>query len=400
MTDHKAFPTQEIGSLPKFSWRTKPFRQQPLEEGDIAVARAWGRRLGVKNLESLLRLLKKRSGFTDEERRRIVEFSMLYAIAMQEKAGEHLREPGLDLVWSGEQARTEMYETPVSNIKGFEFLGRVRSFDNKYWREASVRRKPAYLRDYHLDEFLYTKSHARRRPKIPVTDAITIVAWSDHYYFTRKWGRRSLPPAAKRFSARREMTLELAGVIRRVVRDLIRRGAREIQLDSPAATQYQTVEDAKLVAESFNETTRGLDGTFSLHSCFPPKYGYGILFPHLLEAKNCSRFSFEYANRDGYAVGVDDGRRVGYEDLKLFRDYGYEKELGVGVVHVHTDRLPTLAAVRDRILYAQKVTDLPPEKIFVNPDCGLRTRSPEVAYAMLGLVAAGADEAREALAGN
>ena len=202
MTDRKAFPTQEIGSLPKFSWRTKPFRQQPLEEGDIAVARAWGRRLGVKNLESLLRLLKKRSGFTDEERRRIVEFSMLYAIAMQEKAGEHLREPGLDLVWSGEQARTEMYETPVSNIEGFEFLGRVRSFDNKYWREASVRRKPAYVRDYHLDEFLYTKSHARRSPKIPVTDAITIVAWSDHYYYTRKWGRKSLPPAAKRFSAR------------------------------------------------------------------------------------------------------------------------------------------------------------------------------------------------------
>src|SRR5438445_11165508 len=112
MTDHKAFPTQEIGSLPKFSWRTKPFRRQPLEEGDVAVARAWGRRLGVKSLESLLRLLKKRSGFTDEERRRIDEFSMLYATEMQEKAGEHLREPGRELVGSGEQARTEVHDTP------------------------------------------------------------------------------------------------------------------------------------------------------------------------------------------------------------------------------------------------------------------------------------------------
>ena len=400
MIDHKAFPTQEIGSLPKFSWRTKPFRHQPLEEGDLARARAWGRRLAVKNLDSLLRLLKKRRDFTDEEKRRIVEFSMLYAIAMQERAGESLGEPGLDLVWSGEQARTEMYETPVSNIEGFEFLGRVRSFDNKYWREASVRRKPAYLRDYHLDEFLYTKRHTRRRAKIPVTDAITIVAWSDHYYYTRRWRKRSLPPAAKRFSARREMTLELAGIIRRVVRDIIQRGGREIQLDSPAATQYQTVDDAKLVAEAFNETTRGLNATFSLHSCFPPKYGYGVLFPHLLEAKNCSRYSFEYANRDSYAVGLDGGKRVGYEDLKLFRDYGYQKELGIGVVHVHTDRLPTVRAVRDRILYAQKVTDLPPENLFINPDCGLRTRSPEVAYAMLGLVAVGAEEARQALASN
>ncbi|HLQ03413.1 MAG TPA: hypothetical protein VK114_01335, partial [Nitrososphaerales archaeon] len=374
---------------------------QPLEERDIATASSWGRRLGVENLESLLHLLKKRGGFTDAEKRRIVEFSMLYAIAMQESAGEGDGSgPGLDLIWSGEQARTEMYETPVSNILGFEFLGRVRSFDNKYWREASIRRKPAYLKDYHLEEFLYTRRHTRRRAKIPVTDAITIVAWSDHYYYTRRWGKRRLPPAAKSFSARREMTLDLAGVIRRVLRDLIRSGAREIQLDSPAATQYQTVEDAKLVAEAFNETTRGLEATFSLHSCFPPKYGYAVLFPHLLEAKNCSRYSFEYANRDGYGVGLDRGGRVGYEDLKLFREYRYEKELGIGVVHVHTDRLPTVSTVRDRILYAQKVTDLPPENLFVNPDCGLRTRSPDVAYSMLGLVAAGAEEARKALASN
>ena len=404
MIDHKAFPTQEIGSLPKFSWRTKPFRQQTIEEGDVAAARAWGRRLGVKDLDSLIHLLKKRGEFTMREKRRIVEFSMLYAVAMQERAGggggERDSERGLDLVWSGEQARTEMYETPVSNIGGFEFLGRVRSFDNKYWREASVRRKPTYQNNYHLDEFLFTSRHTRRRAKIPVTDAVTLVAWSDHYYYTRRWTKRNLPPAARSFSARREMTLDLARVIRRVLGELIRRGAREIQLDSPAATQYQTADDAKLVAEAFNETTKGLDATFSLHSCFPPKYGYASLFPHILETKNCSRFSFEYANRDRYGVGVDSEKRPGYEDLKLFRDYSYEGELGIGVVHVHTDRLPTVSTVRDRILYAQKATNLPPEKLFVNPDCGLRTRRPEVAYKMLALVVAGADEARKALAAN
>lgn len=395
---HTAFPTQEIGSLPKFSWRTKPFRQQPLGERDIAIAGEWGRRLGVKELDSFLRLLTKRQNFTDAERRRIVDFSMLYALLMQERAGEqHTSEPGLDLVWSGEQARTEMYETPVSNIGGFEFLGRVRSFDNKYWREASIRRKPTYEGNYHLEEFLFTRKHTRRRVKVPVTDAITIVAWSDNYYYTRKWAKKRLPPAAKSFNARRELTLDLARVIRRVLGDLIESGAREIQLDSPAATQYQTIDDAKLVAEAFNETTRGLDAIFSLHSCFPPKYGYGILFPYLLEMKNCRRYSFEYANRDSYWSGLDGGRRIGYEDLKLFKEYGYEKELGVGVVHVHTDRLPSVRTVRDRILYAAKVTDLPPQKLFVNPDCGLRTRRPEVAYSMLGLVAAGAEEARRAI---
>jgi methionine synthase II (cobalamin-independent) len=50
--------------------------------------------------------------------------------------------------------------------------------------------------------------------------------------------------------------------------------------------------------------------------------------------------------------------------------------------------------VRDRILYAAKVTDLPPERLYVNPDCGLRTRRPEVAFDMLKVVTAGAKKAR------
>ena len=53
----KAFPTQEIGSLPKFGWRTKPFRDTPLSDQDVAVARSWGESLGIKGTESLLKVL-------------------------------------------------------------------------------------------------------------------------------------------------------------------------------------------------------------------------------------------------------------------------------------------------------------------------------------------------------
>jgi len=63
-------------------------------------------------------------------------------------------------------------------------------------------------------------------------------------------------------------------------------------------------------------------------------------------------------------------------------------------VHVHTDRLPSPEVVADRILYAAKTSGLGPEKILVNPDCGLRTRTPLVAYRMLGLVVDGANRAR------
>ncbi|HYB45707.1 MAG TPA: hypothetical protein VEC92_04215 [Nitrososphaerales archaeon] len=398
MTRRRLFPTQEIGSLPKFSWRVKAFRSAPLQDSDLASAKEWGGRLRVKDAPELLTLLKKRSGFTPREHKRIVGFSVLYALGMQETAGSGKADSrGLDVVWSGEQARTEMYETPVSSIGGFEFIGKVRAFDNKYWREASIRKRPAFVDNYHLDEFDFVKGHTKREVKVPVTDAITIMAWSDHYHYSKKWATARLPPSRRNFEARREFTLDLARVIRRVIQGLVAAGATDVQIDIPAATQYQTVDDAKLVAESFNETTRGVDANFSVHSCFPPHRGYALLFPYILEMKRCSRFSFEYANRDSYGRGVTAQSRPGYADLALFREYGYAGELGVGVVHVHTDKLPSVGTVRDRILYAEKATDLGPEKIFPTPDCGLRTRSPEVAYSMLGLVADGADAAREAL---
>ncbi len=392
----KAFTTQEIGSLPKFSWRTKPFRQMALTDDDLEVARQWGDRLKVDGRSDLYRLLSKRYAFTDAEKKTIVDFSLLYAIRMCETAGQGLAsEPGLDLVWSGELARTEMYETPVSNIAGFEFVGRVRSFDNKYWRMASIRAPPKYNENYHLDEMLFTKENSDRKVKVPVTDAITIMAWSDNNYYTGKWATETkLPPAKRSFSARREFTLELAKIIRTVIRGLIEKGVEEVQIDIPAATQYQSEDDIKLVAESFNETTRGLDATFSVHSCFPPSLGYGILFPHILEMKKCERFSLEYGNRDTFEKGLDARSRVGFEDLKLFKEYGYKKQLGVGVIHIHTDTLPSVEVVRDRVLYSAKVTDLPPEDLYVNPDCGLRTRRPEVAQKMLDLVVGGAELAR------
>ena len=130
----KAFPTQEIGSLPKFGWRTKPFRQMALTDDDLAAARSWGDRLEVEGRADLYRLLSKRYSFSDEEKKSIVDFSLLYAIRMCETAGQGLaKEAGLDLIWSGEQARTEMYETPVSHIGGFEFVGKARGVDNKDW---------------------------------------------------------------------------------------------------------------------------------------------------------------------------------------------------------------------------------------------------------------------------
>ncbi len=68
------------------------------------------------------------------------------------------------------------------------------------------------------------------------------------------------------------------------------------------------------------------------------------------------------------------------------------------MIHIHTDTLPSAEVVRDRVLYSAKVTGLPPENLFATPDCGLRTRRPEVAQKMLDLTVAGAELARRAYA--
>ena len=70
----KTFPTQEIGSLPKFSWRTKPFRQMELDDSDLISAKVWGDKLKVPRTGELLKILSKRAGFTETEKASIVDF--------------------------------------------------------------------------------------------------------------------------------------------------------------------------------------------------------------------------------------------------------------------------------------------------------------------------------------
>ena len=68
-------------------------------------------------------------------------------------------------------------------------------------------------------------------------------------------------------------------------------------------------------------------------------------------------------------------------------------------MHVHVDEVEGVEQVRDRVLQAAEVLD-DPRRVYVNPDCGLRTRTWEVAYAKLQNLVAGARLAREALDGS
>jgi len=378
--------THEIGSMAKPPWRVKPFRGKPLDEGDLKHAWEWGGRLGVEGQDELLELLAKRDGFTAEEKDRIVRFSSLYGVRLQERAG-------LDLVWDGEQHRVEMYEYPIRRMGGFAFRGHVRSFDDKYYRKASCVARPTLEGPYHTDEYRTIASIARREIKIPVTGAYTLVDWSfdEHYQGGVAPGARDVGRTRK--EARRRFLHDVAvDIVHPNLRSLHEAGARFLQIDEPAATTKR--DEIPEFIEATRKSVGDLAGKafFTVHICFS---NYDLLFPRLIELEGVlDEVHLEYANRDSREPGVSKDKRVGYGILDSLRDTAFV--VGLGVLDVHTDFVEPPELVRDRILFACEVIG-DPGRVFVAPDCGLRTRTWEVTFAKLASMVAGRDLAAEKL---
>jgi 5-methyltetrahydropteroyltriglutamate--homocysteine methyltransferase len=176
-------------------------------------------------------------------------------------------------------------------------------------------------------------------------------------------------------------------VIRPNLKALEKAGARVVQIDEPAATTHP--EEVDIFVEGFNAATEGLKPKVTAHICYSD---YRLLYPAVLEMKRCSQFAWEFANRD---ANFGDG----YKPLELFREYDDGREVGLGVVDVHVSRVESPEEVRDRILKAAKVLG-DEDRIYVNPDCGLRTRTWKVAFEKLRNMVRGARLARVAFEGE
>ncbi len=163
------FITHEVGSLAKPNWRVKAGKGVPFTPQDITDAITWGKKLGLYH-EPLLEILKKKV-ITPKEKEEVMLWASKYALRLIEHAG-------VDVVYDGEQNRTEMYQHAVENSEGFVARGLVRSFDNKYYQKAACISKPRLKRPWHVDEFLNLQKLTKRKIKIHITGAYTIAAWS------------------------------------------------------------------------------------------------------------------------------------------------------------------------------------------------------------------------------
>ncbi len=375
------FLTHEIGSLAKPPWLVKTAQGRELVESDVEHARSWGEKVGVEGHEELVESLQRGGADPDE----VARWSSRYCVRLQESAG-------LEVIWDGEQLRSEMYAWAIDHATGFEPRGTVRSFDNKYYSKSAVTGPVGLRAPYHNDEFAFLQSVAGRELKIPVTGAYTLAIWSyDEHYGSR--GRLGAGVSRKdEIGARREFALDIArNLIRPNLQALIDLGAEWIQIDEPGASTEE--DELEVFVESFNVSVEGLDCFFSTHLCFSD---YDLFFPAIEEMSGCRQYCVGFANYDGRELGSSGADRPGYEVIAKFRDLPYEPILGLGVLDIHTDFVEPPELVRDRILYAVEVFG-DPARIHVCPDCGLRTRSWEVAYDKLTNMVEGTHLAEQAL---
>jgi 5-methyltetrahydropteroyltriglutamate--homocysteine methyltransferase len=264
---------------------------------------------------------------------------------------------GVDLVVDGEQYRGDMVAFFAEELPGFEIGGLVRSYGNRYYRKpiavGSVGRENAIT----VEWWKYAQSLTPKPVKGMLTGPYTICDWSfnEHY------------------ASRRDFVLDLARAIRDEALDLERAGARFIQIDEPAASTR--MDELDLVIEAMRIVTEPLSAHTITHICYGDFHN---AYPKMLEIP-VDQIDLEFANSE-------------YSLLERFSDHPFTKHIGLGVVDVHSHQVEPVEDIVEGIRRSLK--HIPSERMFVDPDCGLKTRTPEEAKAKLANIQKAAEVVR------
>lgn len=300
------------------------------------------------------RTARLRKQISQEELDELARQSTREWIAFQEQIG-------VDVLVDGEQYRGDMVAYFAENLEGMTISGLVRSYGNRYYKKpiaVSPIRRPGPIT---VAWWEFAQSLTDRPVKGMLTGPYTICDWSfDDYY-----------------GSRRELVLALAEVVRQEAHDLERAGARYIQIDEPAVSTR--LDELDLAVEAMGIVTEGLRAHTTTHMC----YGrFEDVYPRLLDIP-VDAIDLEMTNS-------------GLTLLERFREHPFTKDIGFGVVDVHTHRVPAVNEVKDHIYRALQY--LQPAQVYVDPDCGLKTRTVAEAKAMLETIQQARDEVRAELA--
>ncbi|MFX1243302.1 MAG: methionine synthase [Promethearchaeota archaeon] len=276
-------------------------------------------------------------------------------IALQE-------ELGIDILVDGEMDRGDMVAFFAEKLDSMKIGGLVRSYGNRYYHKPSIIGKLRWQAPMTVEVWRFAQGLTGKPVKGMLTGAYTMVDWSfDEYY-----------------DSRREAVLDMAQVIRREAEELVKAGARFVQVDEPAASTRP--EEMELVSEALGIVTQGLGVRTGTHIC----YGDFAQVFHQIATLPVDQLDLEMANSD-------------YDLLDLIRRHrdGFDKELAMGVLDVHSHAVETVEQVKAGIRKGLEV--LPPERLYIDPDCGLKTRTGQEAEDKLRVMMQAVREVRQEL---
>ncbi len=253
---------------------------------------------------------------------------------------------GIDILVDGEQYRGDMATYFAENLEGMEVSGLVRSYGNRYYKKPIITGELRRAEPISVDWYRFAQKRTEKLVKGMITGPYTMMDWSfDEHYGSRE-----------------AAALAFAKLLHEEARDLQAAGAQIIQVDEPALSAR--ADELPLVVKAAGIVTRGLDAKTILHTCYgnyEDIYSYFNRLP-------VDQLDLEMSNSS-------------LDLLERFRRDPLKKEIAFGVVDVHSHVIETKAQVVGRIEQALEIFD--PQKLFIDPDCGLKTRTVDEAKGKL-----------------
>jgi 5-methyltetrahydropteroyltriglutamate--homocysteine methyltransferase len=258
-------------------------------------------------------------------------------------------EVGLDVLVHGEFERNDMVEYFGENLDGFAFTenGWVQSYGSRCVKPPIIFGDVARRGPMTVEWARYAQSLTARPMKGMLTGPVTILQWS--------FVRDDQP--------RRETCWQIALAIRDEVVDLEKAGIAVIQIDEPALREGLPLrrDDWPLylrwAVDAFRLASAGVrdDTQIHTHMCY-------CEFNDIIDS---------IAALDADVISIETSRSQ-MELLGAFGEFRYPNEIGPGVYDIHSPRVPTREDVE--LLLGKALAVLAPEQLWVNPDCGLKTR--------------------------
>jgi 5-methyltetrahydropteroyltriglutamate--homocysteine methyltransferase len=307
------FPTTTIGSFPQ----TKEIRLQrnKLTKGEI----------------------------TTEQYDKFIEQEIAENVKIQE-------ELGLDVFVHGEPERNDMVQYFGERLDGYAFTTHawVQSYGSRCVRPPIIVGDISRPAPMTVKESSYAVKVSSKPMKGMLTGPVTCLRWS----FPRDDVHQSVQAE------------QLALALRDEVVDLEKAGIDVIQVDEPALREGLPLRSGKereayldWAVKAFRLSTTGVEDSTQIHSHFC--YSEFQDFFHAIAALDADVLSIENSKSDAKLLGV-------------FVDSAYPRHIGPGVYDIHSPRVPSEQEIRDRI--EEMLQYLKPEQLWIDPDCGLKTR--------------------------